>query len=1413
MSIGIRLAVLFFCVALSLRGQTILEGPRAVAGPESVSTIRPAPTQRQLGFAKVDITPAYPIRLSGYGNRKTESAGTKQPLYAKAMAVGSDAEGPAVIVTVDNCGVPDSMRAEVIRRLATKTKITDSRFTIASSHTHSAPMLTGVLPNLFSTDIPPGQQATIARYTAQLTDWIEQAALAALADRKPGQLQWAQGKVEFGKNRRTPNGPSDNALPVLRATDATGKVRGLIVNYACHCTTVTGEFNQFCGDWAGYAQEYLERDHPGIVALTSIGCGADQNPFPRPGFELAQQHGQTIATEVQRLFTGNWTAVNGPLVCDTKRIELPFDTLPTRAEWEAKAKEPSAAIAYHAKKNLARLDRGETLPTKLPYLVQSWGFGRDLALVFLPGEVVVDYSLRLKRELDGTRLWVSGYANDVPCYIPSERILREGGYEGGGAMVYYDRPTKFAMEVESLIIAAVKEIVPPEFHPPAKKAASTETFPTITMAAAEARNAISQMVTKPGFTVSLAASEPAIVDPVAFDFGRDGRLWVVEMHDYPLGLDGNYSAGGRVKTLLDKDGDGYFETAATFLDKIPFPTGVFAWGRGALVCAAPDIIYAEDIDGDGKADKQEKWFTGFVTTNYQARVNALALGLDNWIHAANGLLGGDITNVMTGEVVNIRGRDFRFHPMTRKLEVTGGLTQQGRVRDDWGNWFGCDNSHLLWHYPLPERYARRNPLFTLTEWRVDPLTGPEAGRVYPVSELQERFNRPEHANRVTSGCGLGLYRDIALGADYYGDAFVCEPVHNLVTRMKLTLRGATFIAGRVADEQRSEFLASRDPWFRPVQVATGPDGALWVADMYREVVEHPRWIPAERLKQLDPRAGADKGRIYRVTKLGQRPAALPKLDALKGPDLLKLLQSPNATVRDMAHRELLFRRDATMMAPLIQIVTTNRVPAARLESLSMLSALIVPAPSSLIPWLKDEHPAIRRFVLQLAEKQINESKELSDAVLQMAADPDATVRFQTALTLGELKSPATIPALAELAQRDGQDAWFRSAILSSAGQDPADLFEHLLSLPKPTDGVRALLGPLTGLILSRDAKQGGQVLARLLPPPDKPAEAWQKQGLADWLTELDRRGLTLEKWLNEDATLRARWETVANAARNQALVSADSVAFLARDTTRLKEDYTLLLRTLVQPLDAATETAVLNRLRLLKQPDTAERLIALWPKFGPTRRELVISLLLGRNEWTAALLTAVEQGTVARQEISPSTQTRLLRLTNTQLQQRAEALFKSNRNSDRATVIARYSGVADLKGDVTHGATLFTQNCASCHALNGVGHAVGPDITIYRNKPVADFLVAILDPNAVIEPRFIAYHVEAKDDRSLTGLIAAENADSLTLLGGNGVRETVRRAEVISLKASSFSLMPEGLEQALTPQGMADLIAYLKSGD
>ena len=444
-----RVTLLFTCFALLLQGGLALSAP-----PNGL---------RLAGVAKIDITPSYPIRLTGYAVRKIESEGVAQHLFARALAIGSDREGPAILITIDNCGVPVNVRNEVVARLHKKKHVNPARVALCSTHTHSGPCVTGFAPNIFGAPLPPEQAARVQRYTSELVDALETVAMQALEDRRPARLARGLGTAGFAANRRTKGGPVDHDLPVLFVTSPEGNLRAIFTSYACHATTLTGEFNQVCGDWPGYAAETLEARHPGAVVLVGLGCAGDANPSPRSSFELAKQHGEEIANAVDRVLAAGLVEIEGKLVCRTKQLELPFDKLPTRAEWETVARQTNYP-GSHARLNLARLDRGEKLPTKLAYMVQSWVFGKSFAMVFLPGEVVVDYSLRLKKEFDAKRFWLNAYANDVPCYIPSERVLKEGGYEGGGAMVFYDRPTKFAPGIEARIINAAHRIVPRDFE-------------------------------------------------------------------------------------------------------------------------------------------------------------------------------------------------------------------------------------------------------------------------------------------------------------------------------------------------------------------------------------------------------------------------------------------------------------------------------------------------------------------------------------------------------------------------------------------------------------------------------------------------------------------------------------------------------------------------------------------------------------------------------------------------------------------------------------------------------------------------------------------------------------------------------------------------------------------------------------
>ena len=416
-----------------------------------------------VGVSEVDVTPDYAVRLSGYGARREETSKVESPLYARALAIG--AERPVLLLALDNCGVTEAFTESVARELARKAGVSRERLALCYTHTHNAPMLTGAAPMLFGTDIPAAHQDHIDRYTDEVKERLVEVGLQALSDRRPARLSHSEGHAGFAVNRRAQIGPVDHVMPMIRIDDPDGNLRAVWVSYACHCTTFGPADNFMCGDWAGFAAESIRRNHPGAIALVTIGCAANANPFPRTGRAFARRHGGDIAWEVDRLLGITGRALSDRVRCRLVHASLPYDAMPTREAWLATAEEPGAA-GYHARQWVARMDRGEEVPEALSYPVQSWAFGDELAIVFLAGEVVADYAFRLRRMYDPARLWIGAYANDFPGYVPSRRIRKEGGYEGGDANMYFGLPNRFAEEVEERVVAAVRRVIPDTFRRP-----------------------------------------------------------------------------------------------------------------------------------------------------------------------------------------------------------------------------------------------------------------------------------------------------------------------------------------------------------------------------------------------------------------------------------------------------------------------------------------------------------------------------------------------------------------------------------------------------------------------------------------------------------------------------------------------------------------------------------------------------------------------------------------------------------------------------------------------------------------------------------------------------------------------------------------------------------------------------------
>ena len=421
------------------------------------------------GIAKVRITPARSLWMAGYGSRDRPSEGAAQQLHAKALALEDQGGKRVVLVTADILGFPRDLAQRVTREAERLYSLPREAVMLNASHTHAGPVVGRNLAAAYPT-MTDKHWADIDDYTRELEDQVVRLIGRALEHLSPARLRFGRTCAGFAVNRRrqTPagyrggsdnwEGPVDHDVPILRVEDEAGNLQAIVFGYACHNTAIRGDFYEFHGGWAGSAQKRLEAEHPGVTALFVMGCGADANPYPR-GNDLPDIHGDALAAMIEQAFERPFRPLQGSLQTAYEEFPLAFAAAPSRAKLETMLQGDSPYHRYHAREMLKVLDRDGRLPTEYPYPAQVWKLGDDLTLIALAGEVVVDYALRLKRELGADKLWIAGYSNDVFAYIPSRRVLEEGGYEASGAMIYYLQPGPFTPSVEETIIRKVHELV------------------------------------------------------------------------------------------------------------------------------------------------------------------------------------------------------------------------------------------------------------------------------------------------------------------------------------------------------------------------------------------------------------------------------------------------------------------------------------------------------------------------------------------------------------------------------------------------------------------------------------------------------------------------------------------------------------------------------------------------------------------------------------------------------------------------------------------------------------------------------------------------------------------------------------------------------------------------------------------
>ena len=949
-----------------------------------------------------------------------------------------------------------------------------------------------------------------------------------------------------------------------------------------------------------------------------------------------------------------------------------------------------------------------------------------------------------------------------------------------------------------------------------------------------------------GFRVELVACEPAIVDPVAMSFDEDGRLFVAEMPGYPNGGVGSGTiTSGKIKLLEDRDGDGFYEKSTLYADGLRFPMSVMPYKGGLLVAVAPDILYLKDTDGDGKADRRRVLYTGFDLANIQQLVNSLQGGLDNWVYGVAGGYGGTVRSAEKSDAaaVTLRGRGFRFRPdVAASLEPTSGGGQYGLTADTWGRWFTATNSQHLRHIVLPDHALRRNPALPVRAVTLDIPDHGAACKVHRISPFEawrvERTRRRREGKDAshfpttelvpggysTSTCSPLVYDATLFPEAYRGSVFVCDPANNLIHHDVLVPKGATFTAKR--GEADCEFLASTDNWFRPVWLSLGPDGALYVLDFYREVIETPLSLPEDIKKRVNLQ-GRKRGRIWRVLPEKAKRRSRPMLSKAKSEELVLHLADDNAWWRMTAQRLLVERQDRSAVKALEALAGQKRSAVGRAHALWTLEGLKALPDRLIEEALKDGAAGVREQALRLAEERLPRSPRLLAAVARLADDPSPRVRFQAALTLGASDRKERLPALAALLRNLESDLWTQTAVLSSCGKQAAELLVALVHDEQfrkgPPGRQRQAVAPVASLAgATADGAGLASVLGLLRLEPGQASPAgWQLalvEGLGEGLRNTRRSLAVLLERPPDGLKAEVRvvrsffaWAAEAAPAAKRPLADRLTAArLLGYGPFSLAKPALAKLLSPRQPPEL--QLAAIRALALHPQSEVAPTLLAAWSGYSPAVRRECVEALFARADRLQALLSALEKKTVLGGQLEPARVEQLRKHRDPAVRTRAQKVLAGVAAPERQKVVDAYRPALDLKGDRPRGKALFKKTCATCHRLENEGYEVGPDLlAALKNKTREQLLLDILDPSREVDPRYQNYVVTTTKGQTLTGLIATETASSITLRRGEKAEDVLLRSRIEDITATGKSVMPENLETQLSKQDLADVIEYLLS--
>ncbi|MEM8899712.1 MAG: PVC-type heme-binding CxxCH protein [Bacteroidota bacterium] len=955
-----------------------------------------------------------------------------------------------------------------------------------------------------------------------------------------------------------------------------------------------------------------------------------------------------------------------------------------------------------------------------------------------------------------------------------------------------------------------------------------------------------------GFELELFAIEPLVSDPVAMEITEEGRMFVVEMHGYPLDVSGT----GVIRELIDTDGDGYPNKSEVFADKLTLPTGIMRWKKGFLVPDAPDLVYLEDSDGDGKADKREVILTGFARSNPQHNFNTPLYGLDNYIYLANEyfITTRDYADIFGDEgseiffpahpegprlPANANDQSVRFHPDKQELYMTSSNTQYGHTFDPWGRYFQTSNASHLYHEVIDASYLERKPELLVADAQQYVPTYGHPIEVFPITQ------NPQHQlltdiGTITSACAITWYQGGSFPESFNDVVFTAEPTHNLVHADKVMPNGATFSSTPLSPEKA--FLASKDPTFRPVSLYTGPDGAMYVLDYHRQIIEHPEWMAESVNQSGELYEGNTQGRIYRIYPKGASPSKSSTPLASQTPEeWVDHLSHKNLWWRKNAQRLLVNRKDVSVKALLEAKARDDQDGLGQLHALWTLQGLNSLEPTLIRKALASPTAGVRENALKLLEASGEKLEVWMTDLAPLAEDPDSRVRFQLLCTLGSVEEAQQL--VQNMLFEDIADPWTSLAAFSSPMLKPANLFAQGVDLlgEKEVPGAEAFFGTLgSALVLSEGEEERKDILQQVLAPGNAYWKAPLLSGMHKVLRyqagefSLDEEsytallatalgesnpmrdearkllsimetpeGVELSKVLTQAETI-AREHTYPDARR------ADAVALLAIVLPDSYDDTFIsnLQFQVPQPL----QVAAVEGLGQLSENRGCSHMLSQWAHLTPEVRSLAVDQFMGEPDRMRMLLSAIKEGVVQSAALGWPRTVRLMNNDYPEIKQYArEILAPEEENQEE--VLARYEEVL-YEGQASQGLSVYQQQCAVCHTYKGKGNiAYGPDLASLRNRLASSLLHDILYPNRAIADGYEVWSAKTQAGKEWIGIISKETASTITLRSADGSEQTLSRDQIEELTVLPYSGMPAGLGEAISPREMADLIAFIKEGD